>query len=108
MEKCWTIEEHLPIKVDIMPSTWTGRIRIKVPEMKMTYFTAQMLGDNLTTEAIEYGEGIGYIYPQFVKDHANSVQLCSYHYQNGEAEFFADTAECVDRWINKHKDIITK
>jgi hypothetical protein len=82
VEKCWEIEESLPIEVKLKVDS-DGYCQVLVPKMEMTWETFVEL---FTT---------------------TDVHGSYYDYENGEAMFTADNIEQIYDWESKHKNLIT-
>lgn len=107
-EKCWTITENRPIKIQVQKS-WTGTYyTLKAEPMTMLYETALRLGDNLTQKAIEYGNKQGIVYKENVAKFPNDVSMSSYNYENGSVQFSASTMQDVKNWFELYKSIVTE
>lgn len=60
--------------------------------MKMTYETAEKIGDNLSQSQITYGRE----YDESILKYPNDVSLSHYDYTTWEANFSASTVEDVE------------
>ena len=106
-ELCWQITEEFPVEVEVKVS-WTGKYYcIIVPPMKITYATFQRLGDNLTEEAMAYGENMdGRIYDTKIRSHPSDVSQSCYSYCDGACSFHAGRETDVLNWLVIYNQIV--
>lgn len=81
IEKCWEIEEFLPIEVNLKVDT-DGYCRVYVPKMEMTWDTFQKL--STTTD----------------------VHGSYYDYENGEAMFTSEKIDEIHKWQSENSNLI--
>jgi len=85
-EKCWSIQEKLPIKVKV--SHDNNRLKVFIGEGVMTYKTFEHLDMNHLHEEI-------------------GVSCSCYDYENGECIFSVKSMEDFHKWVEFYKDFIT-
>lgn len=87
IEKCWKIQETLPVKVATV-KRHDHKIDIIIPPMKMKYETWQFLDNNHRFQDI-------------------AVQYTFYDYNTGTCEFTANSEKDLHLWLEKYSDFIT-
>lgn len=99
--------ENFPIEV-VVKKGWNGKyFVIEVEPFLMTYDTFLKLGDNLTSEAIEYGKkSYGVAYDKNVELYSNDVGNSTYDYNDYSCTFNCSTQKDVDNWLELYKEFV--